>query len=205
MFVDCGLGGNANIELINSALEEQCGEVAAIVLAHSLGRPFNSDFRLLSNEWGIPIVEDCCDALGSQQIWDERWKVGSRYDISTFSFYPAHQITTGEGGMVLTSNEQLANKLRSLRDWGRSCYCEPGHDNTCGHRFDDGKDHKYTYSNIGYNLKMTNIQAAIGLKQLAHIEEFVDFRERNYRYYDMLFREWHDEDPEHYPFSTCIS
>jgi CDP-4-dehydro-6-deoxyglucose reductase, E1 len=190
VFVDCKINGNADIDKISEAVTIK---TKAIIIAHALGRPQG----IINNRsYGIAIIEDCCDALGSEINYK---KVG-RADISTFSFYPAHQITTGEGGMVLTSNEQLAKKLRSLRDWGRSCYCEPGHDNTCGHRFDGNYDHKYTYSHIGYNLKMANIQAAIGLRQLKHIEEFVDFRERNYKYYDDLFHEWHDEDPEHYPF-----
>ena len=149
---------------------------------------------------GIPVIEDCCDALGSHTGAYAIWNAVGSHDMATFSFYPAHQITTGEGGMVVTSDNTYWKRLLSFRDWGRACWCEPGHDNTCGMRFADGLDHKYTYANIGYNLKMTNIQAAIGIKQLEHIEDFVDKREANYKYLDNYFHAWYLDDPKSFPF-----
>jgi CDP-4-dehydro-6-deoxyglucose reductase, E1 len=198
VFIDCGLDGNAKWENVNAAITPK---TKAVILAHSLGRSFDGLIIYALRQMGIPIIEDCCDALGSEYgAYDYLKPVGARADMATFSFYPAHQITTGEGGMVVTNDAVYAKTMRSFRDWGRDCYCDPGHDDTCGHRFAGGMDHKYTYSHIGYNLKMTNIQAAIGLKQLTHLGEFVDARERNYKYLDNYFHAWHTEDPNGYPF-----
>ena len=143
----------------------------AIIIAHTLGNVFDLDavteFALKHKLW---LIEDCCDALGS--TWKGR-KVGTFGDIATLSFYPAHHITMGEGGAVLTNRPDLQVLIESFRDWGRDCWCHPGKDNTCGKRFDwqlgslpCGYDHKYTYSHIGYNLKATDMQAALGLSQI---------------------------------------
>jgi CDP-6-deoxy-D-xylo-4-hexulose-3-dehydrase len=159
----------------------------AIMLAHTLGNPFNLDlvtaFAKTHNLW---LIEDCCDALGSEY---KGKKVGTFGDIGTLSFYPAHHITMGEGGAVFTNSSELRVLIESYRDWGRDCYCEPGKDNTCGKRFHwklgglpAGYDHKYTYSHLGYNLKITDIQAACGLSQLRRVDQFIDKRRRNFSY-----------------------
>ena len=159
----------------------------AIMAAHTLGNPFQLDAVLdLARRKGLWLVEDCCDAVGA------RWRgrpVGSFGDLSTVSFYPAHHITMGEGGAVLTSDPHLKKLVESFRDWGRDCWCDPGRDNTCGQRFDwqlgdlpRGYDHKYTYSRIGYNLKLTDLQAAVGVSQLAKLPGFIQRRQANYGY-----------------------
>ncbi len=164
----------------------------AIMIAHTLGNPYDLDrvasFAKQHNLW---FVEDSCDALGA--TFKGR-KVGTFGDLATVSFYPAHHITTGEGGAVLTNSPLLKTLVESFRDWGRDCWCEPGKDNTCGKRFDwqlgelpCGYDHKYTYTHIGYNMKMTDMQAAIGLSQLEKLPEFIAARRRNFqRLYDGL-------------------
>ena len=157
----------------------------AIMLAHTLGNPLAlEEIRAIADRHGLWLIEDCCDALGS--TYRDR-KVGSLGDIGTLSFYPAHHITMGEGGAVFTSNPQLKRILESFRDWGRDCWCNPGCDNTCGKRFDwqwpdlpRGYDHKYVYSHAGYNLKITDMQAALGLAQLARIDGFVAARRANF-------------------------
>jgi CDP-6-deoxy-D-xylo-4-hexulose-3-dehydrase len=169
-----------------SRLEEATGpRTKAIVLAHTLGNPFDLD-RVASwaREKGLLVVEDACDALGA--TWRGR-PVGSIGDLATLSFYPAHHITTGEGGAVLTSDPALRKAVVSLRDWGRDCWCEPGASDTCGRRFDwtlgelpPGYDHKYVYSRLGYNLKATDLQAAIGVAQLRKLPRFVEIRRRNF-------------------------
>jgi CDP-6-deoxy-D-xylo-4-hexulose-3-dehydrase len=156
-----------------------------LVIAHTLGNVFDLDavmeFVSKHNLW---LIEDCCDALGS--TWKGR-KVGTFGDIATVSFYPAHHITMGEGGCVVTGDDRLGRIARSFRDWGRDCYCEPGQDNTCNRRFNwqlgdlpSGYDHKFTYSHLGFNLKITDMQAAVGVSQLAHLDDFVSARRRNF-------------------------
>ena len=157
----------------------------AIMLAHTLGNPFDlGAVRELADRHGLWVVEDCCDAVGAEY---RGRKVGTFGDLATVSFYPAHHITMGEGGAVLTDNPRLKKILESFRDWGRDCWCEPGVDNTCGKRFEwqlgdlpKGYDHKYTYSHLGYNLKLTDMQAAVGLSQLGKLEGFIEARRRNF-------------------------
>ena len=159
----------------------------AIMLAHSLGNPFNLDVvTALCKKYNLWLVEDCCDALGSTYRGQ---MVGTFGDIATLSFYPAHHITMGEGGAVFTNNEELTIIAESFRDWGRDCYCPPGKDNTCGKRFcwkmgdlPEGYDHKYTYSHLGYNLKITDMQAACGLAQLEKAPEFIQARKNNFAF-----------------------
>lgn len=163
----------------------------AIMLAHSLGNPFNVDVvTALCRKYNLWLVEDCCDALGA--TYDGKM-VGSFGDIATLSFYPAHHITMGEGGAVFTNNAELKQIAESFRDWGRDCYCPPGKDNTCNKRFcwtskelggslPDGYDHKYTYSHLGYNLKITDMQAACALAQLDRLDEFIAKRRANFAY-----------------------
>ena len=164
-----------NPETVISAITDK---TRAIILAHTLGYPVKlhalKDYCM---ELGIWLIEDTCDALGSEINGCKRGTIG---DLATFSFYPAHQISTEEGGMIVTSNPLLAKLVRSFRDWGRDCWCEPGHDNTCGRRFDGEYDHKYTYSHIGYNLKGTNMQAALGCAQMERLEGFLTLRRHNY-------------------------
>jgi CDP-6-deoxy-D-xylo-4-hexulose-3-dehydrase len=159
----------------------------AIMLAHSLGNPFNLDIVLgVCKKYNLWLVEDCCDALGS--LYNGKM-VGSFGDIGTLSFYPAHHITMGEGGAVFTNNFELKQIAESFRDWGRDCYCPPGKDNTCGKRFcwklgelPEGYDHKYTYSHLGYNLKITDMQAACALAQIEKAPEFIKTRRENYKF-----------------------
>ena len=159
----------------------------AIMLAHSLGNPFNLDVvTALCKKYNLWLVEDCCDALGTTYRGQ---MVGTFGDIATLSFYPAHHITMGEGGAVFTNNEELKTIAESFRDWGRDCYCQPGKDNTCGKRFcqklgnlPEGYDHKYTYSHLGYNLKITDMQAACGLAQLDKAPQFIQARKDNFAF-----------------------
>ena len=159
----------------------------AVFIAHTLGNPFNlKAIREICDKYKLWLIEDCCDALGSK--YDGK-RVGTFGDIATVSFYPAHHITMGEGGAVFTNNDQLKIIAESFRDWGRDCYCNPGCDNTCGKRYCQqlgklpfGYDHKYTYSHLGYNLKITDMQAACGLAQLARLDDFVQQRKSNFTY-----------------------
>lgn len=159
----------------------------AIMLAHSLGNPFNLDVvTAICKKYNLWLIEDCCDALGSTYRGQ---MVGTFGDIATLSFYPAHHITMGEGGAVFTNNDELKTIAESFRDWGRDCYCPPGKDNTCGQRFcwklgdlPEGYDHKYTYSHLGYNLKITDMQAACGLAQLEKAADFIQARKNNYAF-----------------------
>ena len=161
------------------------------MLAHSLGNTFDlqavKDFCTCNNLW---LIEDNCDALGAEYFINGKWqKTGTIGDIGTSSFYPAHHMTTGEGGAVYTNSEQLHRLILSFRDWGRDCWCPSGHDGTCGRRFTQqlgtlpyGYDHKYTYSHFGYNLKATEMQAAIGCAQLEKLPDFVEARRRNWQH-----------------------
>jgi CDP-6-deoxy-D-xylo-4-hexulose-3-dehydrase len=158
----------------------------AIMVAHSLGNPFNLKvIKDLCHRYNLWLIEDCCDALGS--MYDNRM-VGTYGDLATLSFYPAHHITMGEGGAVITNNSELKSIAESFRDWGRDCYCPPGKDNTCGKRFcwklgdlPLGYDHKYTYSHLGYNLKITDMQAACGVAQLEKLPSFINLRKKNFQ------------------------
>jgi CDP-6-deoxy-D-xylo-4-hexulose-3-dehydrase len=185
VLVDVELGTyNINTAALEAAITPK---TKAIMLAHTLGNPFNLEVvTALCRKHHLWLVEDCCDALGS--TYDGR-RVGTFGDIGTLSFYPAHHITMGEGGAVFTNNPELKLIAESFRDWGRDCYCKPGVDNTCGKRFcwklgnlPEGYDHKYTYSHLGYNLKISDMQAACGLAQLDRVDEFVAARRRNFAY-----------------------
>jgi len=185
VFVDVELG-TYNVDI--SQLEKAVGpRTKAMIFAHTLGNPFNvaavSEFARKHKLW---LIEDCCDALGSTYCGR---RVGTFGDMATFSFYPAHHITMGEGGCVATNRPQLTKLIESFRDWGRDCWCAPGKDNTCGKRFDwqlgtlpYGYDHKYTYSHIGYNLKVSDMQAAAGVAQLEKLETFIATRKSNFGY-----------------------
>jgi CDP-6-deoxy-D-xylo-4-hexulose-3-dehydrase len=174
---------NIRAELIEAAVTEK---TRAIVVAHTLGNPFELDTVMaVAKKHNLFVVEDCCDALGGTY---KGAPVGSFGDIGTLSFYPAHHITTGEGGAVFTRNSTFKRITESVRDWGRDCWCAPGKDNTCQKRFGwqlgglpAGYDHKFTYSHLGYNLKMTDMQAAIGLAQLDRLQGFIAARKDNFK------------------------
>ena len=183
VFVDVDMAThNINADLIEAAITPK---TKAIMLAHTLGNPFNlGKVKALCEKYNLWLVEDCCDALGA--TYDGKL-VGTFGDIATLSFYPAHHITMGEGGAVFTNDPLLKLIAESFRDWGRDCYCAPGCDNTCGDRFGQqfgslpkGYDHKYVYAHLGYNLKITDMQAACGLAQLERAQEFIDTRKRNF-------------------------
>jgi len=185
VFVDVDLAThNIDASLIEAAITPK---TKAIMLAHSLGNPFNLDVvTALCKKHNLWLVEDCCDALGATY---KGQLVGTFGDIATLSFYPAHHITMGEGGVVFTNNSELKLIAESFRDWGRDCYCPPGKDNTCNKRFcwklgtlPEGYDHKYTYSHLGYNLKISDMQAACALGQLDRLEEFIATRKANFAY-----------------------
>ena len=185
VYVDVDLGTYvANDAMLESAIGPK---TKAIMMAHTLGNPFNLDLvTKLAKEHGLWVIEDTCDALGGTY---NGAKIGSFGDLSTLSFYPAHHITTGEGGAVMTKRAALKPIIESFRDWGRDCWCAPGCDNTCLKRYEwqlgelpEGYDHKYTYSHLGYNLKSGDMQAAIGLAQLERLDSFIDLRRRNWEY-----------------------
>jgi len=185
VFVDVSLPTyDVDPELLEQALSPR---TRAVMLAHTLGNPFDVEAVVqFAKQHGLWLIEDCCDALGSEY---KGRRVGTFGDIGTLSFYPAHHVTTGEGGAVFTNNALLARLLVSLRDWGRDCWCKPGHDNTCGKRYDvewpglpHGYDHKYVYTQLGYNLKMTDMQAAVGLAQMGQLDDFAVARQRNFTF-----------------------
>jgi len=185
VFVDVDLAThNIDASKVEAAISPK---TKAIMLAHSLGNPFNLEVvTALCKKYNLWLVEDCCDALGSTYNGQS---VGTFGDIATLSFYPAHHITMGEGGAVFSNNAELMQIAESFRDWGRDCYCPPGKDNTCNKRFcwklgdlPEGYDHKYTYSHLGYNLKISDMQAACGLAQLDRVDEFIEARKTNFAY-----------------------
>lgn len=175
---------NINASLIEAAITPK---TKAIMVAHTLGNPFDlAQVKRIADQYNLWLIEDCCDALGSTY---QGKKVGTFGDIATVSFYPAHHITMGEGGAIFTQSKELSVIIESFRDWGRDCYCAPACDNTCGKRFEQqlgtlpkGYDHKYTYSHLGYNLKITDMQAACGLAQMDKLETFVMQRKQNFSY-----------------------
>ncbi len=179
---------NIDVKQLKKAITKK---TKAVFLAHALGNPFNVkeviNFCKENNLW---LIEDNCDGLGAQYKLNNKWQfTGTFGDIATLSFYPAHHITTGEGGAVITNNDLLYKIALSLRDWGRDCYCLPGRDNTCGKRFEGkygnlpaGYDHKYVYSHFGYNLKATDLQAAIGCAQMDKLPDFIKKRNENWKY-----------------------
>ncbi|NVD71616.1 lipopolysaccharide biosynthesis protein RfbH [Duganella sp. BJB1802] len=185
VFVDVELGTyNIDVTQLEAAISPK---TKAIMLAHTLGNPYNLDvITAICKKHNLWLIEDCCDALGSTYHGK---MVGTFGDIGTMSFYPAHHITMGEGGAVFTNNPELKMIAESFRDWGRDCYCAPGKDNTCGKRFcqcfgtlPEGYDHKYTYSHLGYNLKITDMQAACGLAQIDRAPGFIQARKDNFAY-----------------------
>jgi CDP-4-dehydro-6-deoxyglucose reductase, E1 len=193
VFVDVDIPTyNINVEMMRKAVSEK---TKCIFIAHTLGNPFNIDAVLqLAKEYNLWVIEDNCDAFGSK--YNGKF-TGTFGHISTISFYPAHHITTGEGGAVITNDEQLNKITKSFRDWGRDCYCAGGENNTCGKRFSQsfgtlpyGYDHKYVYSEIGYNLKMTDMQAAIGSVQIDKLPEFCEKRKENFKRYNEIFSKY---------------
>ena len=185
VFIDADIPTyNVQPALIEAAVTPR---TRAIVLAHTLGNPFDlGEVMRVAKRHDLLVIEDCCDALGARY---DGQMVGTFGDVGTLSFYPAHHITMGEGGAVFTNRSELKRQLESIRDWGRDCYCDPGTDDTCGRRFGwklgdlpQGYDHKFTYSNTGYNLKITDMQAAVGLAQLTRLEGFIRARAHNFAF-----------------------
>ena len=175
---------NIDDNLVEAAITKK---TKAIMLAHTLGNPFNlKKIKEICDKFNLWLIEDSCDALGSKF---NNQNVGTFGDLATLSFYPAHHITMGEGGAIFTNSKQLERIAESFRDWGRDCYCEPGKDNTCKKRFEwqlgnlpFGYDHKYTYSHLGYNMKITDMQAACGLAQLERLNDFINKRKENFNF-----------------------
>lgn len=195
VFVDVDIPTyNIKPEMIEAAVSDK---TRAIMVAHTLGNPFDlGEVMRIAKKYDLLVVEDCCDALGA--TYDGQG-VGTFGDIGTLSFYPAHHITMGEGGAVFTNKPNYKRAIETMRDWGRDCYCAPGVDNTCNKRFEQklgtlprGYDHKYTYSHVGYNLKITDMQAAVGLAQLDHLEDFIGARARNFAILTELLRPFED-------------
>jgi CDP-6-deoxy-D-xylo-4-hexulose-3-dehydrase len=195
VFVDVDIPTyNIRADMIEAAVSDR---TRAIMIAHTLGNPFDlAEVMRVAEKYNLWVVEDCCDALGA--TYDGR-SVGTFGHIGTLSFYPAHHITMGEGGAVFTDKPRLKRVIESMRDWGRDCWCAPGQDNTCGKRFarklgdlPEGYDHKYTYGHAGYNLKITDMQAAVGLAQLDRLDGFIAARQRNFDLLIKAFREFED-------------
>ena len=195
VFVDVDLSTyNIQVDYLESALSEK---TRAIMIAHTLGNPFDLDAIMeFANRHDLFVVEDCCDAVGS--TYNSK-KVGTFGHLATVSFYPAHHMTMGEGGAVLTNDDELMRIATSFRDWGRDCYCGPGADNTCGRRFSMqygnlpiGYDHKYVYSHIGYNLKVTDMQAAVGMAQLDKLPGFIERRKENFAKIKNILRKYEE-------------
>lgn len=195
VFVDVDIPTyNIDVEMMRKAITPK---TRCIFLAHTLGNPFNIEAVMhLAEEHDLWVIEDNCDAFGSEY---KGKKTGSYAHLSTISFYPAHHITTGEGGAICTNDPQLALLVRAFRDWGRDCYCAGGENNTCGKRFSQqfgqlpfGFDHKYVYSEIGYNLKMTDIQAAIGAAQMDKLPDFCTQRKANFKNWTKIFAKYSD-------------
>lgn len=195
VFIDCDVGTyNIRAELLEKAVSPR---TRAMVIPHTLGNPCDMDEVMrVVHKYRLFLIEDCCDALDS--VFRDR-KVGTFGDLATLSFYPAHHMTMGEGGGVVVNNKKLTKTVRSIRDWGRDCWCDPGVSDTCGKRFDwslgglpQGYDHKYTYSTIGYNLKPTDLQAAIGLVQYDKLKLFTEKRRRNFIRYHEALKQYED-------------
>lgn len=207
---------NIDIKLIEDAITDK---TKAIMLAHTLGNPFNlNEITKIARQNNLWLVEDCCDALGSK--YDGKL-VGTFGDIGTLSFYPAHHMTMGEGGAVFTNDILLKKLIISFRDWGRDCYCDPGKNNTCGKRFDwnfeglpQGYDHKFIYTHAGYSLKITDMQASVGLAQLSKIGTFIEKRKENFNWlkkhlekhekYFLLPKETENSEPSWFGFPILI-
>lgn len=185
---------NIKPDMIEAAVTDR---TRAIMIAHTLGNPFDvAEVMRVAEKYNLFVVEDCCDALGATYNGQH---VGTFGHMGTLSFYPAHHITMGEGGAVFTNKPRLRRVMESMRDWGRDCWCAPGQDNTCGKRFARrlgdlpfGYDHKYTYSHCGYNLKITDMQAAVGLAQMGRVDDFVAARRRNFKLLTELLRPLED-------------
>ena len=207
---------NIDVSQIEKAITKK---TKLIMVAHTLGRPFDlKKITALCKKYDLWLIEDCCDALGSKYNGQ---MVGTFGDIATFSFYPAHQITMGEGGAAITNNPLIHRSLRQFRDWGRDCWCDTGRDNTCGKRFGwkigdlpEGYDHKYIYSQIGFNLKLTDFQAAIGVAQLKKLPGFIKKRQAHYKNlyaffsqykrYFQLMEEKKDDDISYFGFPLLV-
>lgn len=199
---------NIDVNLLEGALSDK---TKAVMIAHTLGNPFDlTKVKEFCNKHNLWLVEDNCDALGSEYLYDGKWQLtGTIGDIGTSSFYPPHHMTTGEGGAVYTKNPLLHKIIRSMRDWGRECMCPSGIDNMCGHRFDGqfgelpvGYDHKYVYSHFGYNLKATDLQAAIGVAQLDKINSFTEKRRHNFELLLSLLKDANIEDKVILPYKS---